>query len=205
MRELIETHLRPVLRAAVDRLVGDPRGSLLQLITALWALIVLAAAMVLLGVVALPGRQQTGPLPVVAGATPSGQVLELARALRFEDTEGEHAASLGDLSAVEPATRAFLDQQVCKANLSDARQRAARAWRVNQNPDLCGGVDAALARAPLNVALGPWLGLPLTILLLAVLVWPVVLVFQWLPRVRRAYHHLYASRHRLDRLGPGAP
>jgi hypothetical protein len=205
VRDLVEAHVRPVLRDAVDRLVGDPRGTLLQILTGVWALIVLAAAMILLGVVALPGRQQTGPLPVAVGATPSGQVLELARALRFEDAEAEHAASLGDLSTIEPATRAFLDQQVCKAGLSDARQRAARAWRVNQNPGLCAPVDAALARAPFNVALGPWLGVPLTLLLLALLIWPVLLVFQWLPRVRRAYQHLYTSRHRVDRLGANTP
>jgi hypothetical protein len=201
MRDLVEEHVRPVLRGAVDRLVGDPQGRLLAAITGVYGVLVLGMALLLLGVFPIPGRQQTGALPVVSGATPSGQVLELARQLRFEDVEGEHAASLGDLNNIEPATRAWLDAQVCKAPLEDARQRAARAWRVNQNPDLCGPLQSALARAPLNVAFGPVAGVSLTLALLLLLLAPVVIVFQWLPAVRRAYHSLYTSRHRIDRLG----
>lgn len=203
MLELVERAVRPVLRGIVDRLVGDPRGLVLQSATAVYALVVVAVAVFLLGAAAMPGRQETGPLPVTPGATPSGQVLELARQLRFEDSEGDHAASLGELQAIEPATRTWLDQQVCKADLADARQRQARAWRVNQNPDLCSGTDAMAARAPLLVAFGPLGGGFLTLLLLALLATPVVLVFLWLPRVARAYHALYTSRHRVDRLGDG--
>lgn len=203
MLELVERVVRPVLRGTVDRLVGDPRGLVLQSVTAVYALIVVAIAVFLLGVAAMPGRQETGPLPVTPGVTPSGQVLELSRQLRFEDSEGDHAASLGDLQAIEPATRTWLDQQVCKADIADARQRQARAWRVNQNPDLCSGTDAMAARAPLLVAFGPFGGGFLTLVLLALLATPVVLVFLWLPRVARAYHALYTSRHRVDRLGDG--
>lgn len=203
MLELVERTVRPVLRGTVDRLVGDPRGLVLQSVTAVYALAIVALAVFLLGVAAMPGRQETGPLPVVAGPTPSGQVLELSRQLRFEDSEGDHAASLGDLQAIEPATRAWLDEQVCQAEMADARQRQARAWRVNQNPGLCSGTDAMAARAPLLVAFGPIGGGFLTVLLLVLLATPVVLVFLWLPGVARAYHALYTSRHRVDRLGDG--
>lgn len=204
MLEMIERHARPVARALVDRLVGDPRGLVLQAATAVYALAIVAVTFFLIGGAPLPGRQETGPLPVIAGPTPSGQVLELARQLRFEDSEGDHAASLGDLQAIEPATRAWLDAQVCKADLDDARQRQARAWRVNQNPDLCDGADAMAARAPLLVALGPGGGGLLTLLLIGLLATPVVLVFLWLPAVARAYHSLYTSSHRVDRLGDEA-
>lgn len=203
MLELVERTVRPVLRGTVDRLVGDPRGLVPQSVTAVYGLIVVAMAVFLLGIAAKPGRQETGPLPVVASATASGQVLELSRQLRFEDSDGDHAASLGDLRAIEPATRTWLDQQVCKADMADARQRQARAWRVNQNRDLCSGTDAMAARAPLFVAVGPVGGGLLTLLLLVLLATPVVLVFLWLPGVARAYHALYTSRHRVDRLGEG--
>lgn len=204
MRELIEKHIRPLLRAFVDGLVGDPRGVALQISTAVYALIVLVVALLLLGVLPIPGREQTGALPVIPGATPSGQVLELSRQLRLEDVEGEGAARLGDLSNLEPATRVWLDEQVCKASFSDRRQRQARAWRVEQNPGLCTGIDNAMARAPLIVANGPFLGGLLTAIVLGLLLAPVALVFLWLPGVRRAYHALYTSRHRIDRLGSGA-
>lgn len=205
MRELMERHVRPTLRGAVDSLVGDPRGVTLQIATGAYALIALIAALLLMGVLPIPGREQTGALPVAAGASPSGQVLELSRQLRLEDAEGEAAAKLGELTTLEPATRAWLDQQLCKASFSDRRQREARAWRVDQNPGLCTGMDAALARAPLTVAFGPVGGTMLTLVVLLLLAAPVVLVFLWLPGVRGAYHSLYTSRHRLDRLGSGAP
>lgn len=203
MGDLIERYLRPAMRAVVDAVVGDPKGRIAAVAAAAYGLIALVLAAMLVGLIPVPGRQQVGPLPVAPGATPTGQILQLSRQLRFEDIEGEQGAPLGTLANIEPATRVWLDAQVCSARLTTARQRAARAWRLGQNPGLCSPVESAIGRAPLNVAFGPLAGTVLTLALIVVVLLPLVLLWRWLPRVRAAYRQLYVSRHRTDRLAGG--
>lgn len=203
MGELIERHLRPALRAWVDAVVGDPRGQVAAIGAVAYGIVALVLAAMLVGLLPVPGRQQVGPLPVAPGATPTGQILQLSRQLRFEDIEGEQGAPLGDLRNIEPATRVWLDAQVCTARLTTVRQRSARAWRLGQNPGLCSPLESAIGRAPLNVALGVLGGTVLTLALIVALLLPLVLAWRWLPRVRAAYRQLYVSRHRTDRLAGG--
>jgi len=201
--DLIERYIRPALRGMVDWLIGEPHGRVAAAVAVVYAALVLALAAMLVGVLPTLGRQQVGPLPVAPGAAPTGQILELSRQLRFEDPEGEHTAPLGDLRNMEPTTRVWLDGQVCTAWPTTARQREARAWRLAQNPGLCGPFETAFGRAPLNVLAGPVLGTVLTIAAVMLLLLPLLLAWNWLPRVRAAYHQLYVSRHRTDRLAGG--
>lgn len=203
MGDLIERYIRPALRGLVDWLIGEPHGRVAAIAAAAYAALALLLAAMLVGLLPTPGRQQTGPLPVAPGAAPTGQILELSRQLRFEDPEGEHAAPLGDLRNMEPATRVWLDAQVCTAWPTMTRQREARAWRLTQNPGLCGPFETAFGRAPLNVALGPLFGTVLTLAAVMLLFLPLLLLWRWLPRVRAAYRQLYVSRHRTDRLAGG--
>jgi len=198
--DLIERYVRPALRGLVDWLIGEPHGRVLAGAAFVYATLVLVLALMLAGVIPALGRQQVGPLPVAPGAAPTGQILELSRQLRFEDPEGEHTAPLGELRNIEPTTRVWLDAQVCAAWPTTAKQREARAWRLTQNPGLCGPVETMLGRAPLNVLFGLMVGSLLTIAGVLVLLAPVLMAWRWLPRVRRAYHQLYVSRHRNDRL-----
>lgn len=203
MGSLVEGYIRPALRGLVDWLIGEPNGRVVAGAAVIYAALVLALSALLVGVFPAFGRQQLGPLPVAPGAAPNGQIMELSRQLRFEDPEGEHAAPLGDLKNIEPATRVWLDAQVCTSWPTTAKQREARAWRLTQNPGLCGAFDTAFGRAPLNVAVGPLFGTVLSFAGLIALLLPLLLVWRWLPRVRRAYHQLYVSRHRTDRLAGG--
>jgi len=198
--DFVAQYIRPPIRSLVDWLIGEPHGRVLAGAAFVYAVLVLTFAAMLAGVIPALGRQQVGPLPVAAGAAPTGQILELSRQLRFEDPEGEHAAPLGDLRNIEPPSRVWLDAQVCTAWPTTAKQREARAWRMSQNPGLCGPVETMLGRAPLNVMFGPLVGTVLTIGGVLILLLPLVLAWRWLPRVRRAYHQLYVSRHRADRL-----
>jgi len=201
MGELVERYVRPVARSAVDWLVGGPRGWSGSVVVGLYGAIVVAAALYLGGVLPPLGPRVSGPLPVTTGAAPSSEVGELARRLRFESVDGAHDQPLADVSQADPATRAWLDAQVCAAWGYDHRQRQARAWRLEQNPGLCGPALTALGRAPLVIALGWIPGVALSVAILALLAAPMLLLLLWLRRVRAAYGRLYVSDHRRERLG----
>jgi len=196
MAELFERLARPLIRAAVDRMVGEPSGAGRWTLVGVWAAVVVVVAVLLSGLVNF-GGQTTGPLPV----DPSGagtQVQFIATQLQL--TDRAHVKPIEGLSAVDAPTRAWIDREVCKKGFARRIEREVRAWRMDQNPTLCGAFDTLMGQAPLNVALGPWLGMTLAAIILLGLTLPLLALLLWLPRVRKAYRRLYVSDHRLDRL-----
>lgn len=189
-------HLRNFRRRLVDLAFADRPGwtaaILGGVIAALWLLLVAWLG----GFIDRPAGEGRGPIAVDAPAQGAPRVARWQAELAL--TQGGQAA-LPDLSRLTRQESDWLNANVCRASLSSPEERAARAWRIRNNPRLCDATDRRIGSAPLVIALGPYLGIPLSLIFIVGMAWAAVGRLNQMLRVGKAYRWLYASKHREDR------
>jgi hypothetical protein len=183
-------------RAAVDLAFADrPRWTAVVLgglFAALWLLLVAWLG----GFIERPSGEGRGP---IVAAVPGEGAPRIARwQAELALTQGGQAR-LPDLSRLARQESDWLNSNVCRAGLATPEARAAGAWRIRNNPLLCGPTERRLAQFPLAISLGAVLGIPLSILIVLAAAWAGLGRLILMIRVGMAYRWLYASKHREDR------
>lgn len=148
------------------------------------------------GFIERPAGEGRGPIVVTAPAEGAPRVARWQAELAL--TQGGQAA-LPDLSRLTRQESDWLNAAVCRAGLASPEERAARAWRIRNNPRLCDPTDRRIGTAPLVIALGPFLGIPLSLIFIVGVAWAGTGRLIQMLRVGLAYRWLYASKHREDR------
>lgn len=190
--------LSPRLRLRmVDGLLAErPQAALAGLV------VILLVGWMMLGVWlagAVPTSRMAGRGPIVLTSESSlPHVLEWKSELAL--TEAQDGASDGKLflGQLTEAEAAWWKTNFCKARLGGAVERAARAWRVRNNPELCTPRERWSALRPLNIKFG-LIGDLMAIVGLAGLAragWWLVARFY---HAGVGYRRLFASEYRVER------
>lgn len=183
-------------RWGVDRFVASrsvaPALGLVGVLTALW--LVLAA--VLLGVVPLLGGAAPGPIPVPATRGHSDQVVAWASEL---EAVRPSASDISNLANADAAGLAWLKSVMCDAPMRTQESRAARAWRVKANSELCPAPQRLVILAPLSIRFGAFGGGLLTLALVGGLGFAALRLVRIVVGARRFYRRLYVSDYKLER------
>jgi hypothetical protein len=160
----------------------------------------LAAAVWLVLNLWLVGLTPSGPggFPPVSGLERAPD--ETANVRSWLDTiaAGAEDGRAPDLSKAGSADRAAVARAFCGSRLDGGARRARADW-LRERPGLCGFMERRAVLAPFSLAMGPTIGLTLSLILsaaCAVTLWRLTETFR---RTRNAYRLLYASGHLADR------
>lgn len=191
-----EQMIHAAVRWSVDSFVASrnpaPVLGLAGGLAAVW----LVSAAVLLGIVPLFGGAAPGPISVSTTQGRSDQIV--AWASELESTRPS-ASRLSNLASADATGMAWLKSVVCDAPMKTRENRAARAWRVEANPELCPAPQRLALLAPLSIQFGLVGGIPLTLAVMGGLGFASLRFVRIVVGARRFYRRLYVSDYRLER------
>lgn len=183
-------------RWGVDRFVASrsaaPMLGLAGGLAAAWLML----TAILLGVLPLLGGAAPGPIPVPATHGRSDQIVAWASEL---EALRPSASGLSNLANTDTAGLTWLKSVVCDAPMKTRESRAARAWRVEANSELCPAPQRLVILAPLSIQLGGLTGGLLTLALVSGLGFAALRLIRMVVGARRFYRRLYVSDYKLER------